>query len=88
MTQSRTYKRLLVVLLTCVCTVPASRASARQDGGPDKAVTREEFGRFLEEYRQLKSDVDRIQEENGQLKKQVAELQRENTARRQVDWSA
>ena len=88
MTESRTYRGLLVVVLMCVCTVLGSRASAQQDGTGDKPVTREEFTRLLEEYKQLRADVAKLQEENGQLKQKVAGLQHENAVPQQIDWGA
>ena len=88
MTESLTYRRLPIVVLLCVCTVLAPRASAQQDGAGDKPVTREEFRRFLEEYKQLKADVAKLQEQNSQLRQQVTGLQGENAVRHPVSKHA
>ncbi|MCH8866903.1 MAG: hypothetical protein IID58_08640 [Proteobacteria bacterium] len=88
MTESRTYKLAVAVVSMAAFAAWASPAAAQPDRAEEKPVTRSEFTRFLNDYKQLKADVATLQEENGQLKQQVAELQRENTARRQVDWGA
>ncbi len=88
MTNPRTYKRVLTIVLMCLCTVLASHASAQQDGAGEKPVTRAEFTRLMNEHKQLKTDVAKLLEENSQLKKQVAGLQRENAVPNQVEWSA
>jgi len=86
MTEARTYKRILVAVMMGACTIPASRALAQQDGAGDEPVTREEFMRFLEEYKQLKADVAKLQEENSQLRQQAIGAQRGDTMPPQVDW--
>ena len=88
MTESQTYKRTRIVVLVCAWTVLASSASAQQDGNGNKPVTREEFRRFLEEYKQLKTDVAELQEENRQLRQEVTGLQREDAVPQQIDWNA
>ena len=63
MTESRIYKRLLVVVLMYAFTVLVSPASAQQDGADDRPLTQKEFAEFLEEYRSFKADVGKLQEE-------------------------
>ncbi len=86
MTESRIYKRLVVVALMYASAVLVSPASAQQDGAGDKPLTREEFARFLEEYDSFKADVRKLQEENDRLREQLAELKALATAPREVDW--
>ncbi|MCH9034525.1 MAG: hypothetical protein IID42_08475, partial [Planctomycetes bacterium] len=88
MTEARIYKRLAVVVLTCASAVLVSPVSAQQDGAGDTPLSREEFARFLEEYRSFKVDVGKLHEENGRLRDQLAELKALATAPGAADWRA
>ncbi len=85
MKDSRTYKHATVVALTCVFLISAS-AAAQQDAAGDTPVTRDEFARFLEDYKRLTSDVAKLQEDNERLKQEISELKGKGAAPSGVDW--
>lgn len=63
-------------------------AYGQEGGAKDDPVTREEFARFLQEYRQFQGEVAELREENERLKKQLSAIQAAASAPSKVNWDA
>jgi hypothetical protein len=84
------YSRFALMILVSLCLSDASPARAAQDESKDDApLTRREFAKFLQEYRQFQGEYVKLKQENEKLRAEVAELKSDaDGAPPAEDWDA
>jgi hypothetical protein len=81
----------LAVAILCMAG-PVSVLVAQQESADDAPLTRREFEKFLEDYRQFRGEYAEVKKENEALRKELAELKASSQTGSQaatgVDWEA
>ncbi|MCH7885018.1 MAG: hypothetical protein IIC01_07155 [Planctomycetes bacterium] len=82
------YYSRAVTLAVLAAIAFAPLAVAQQESSGDEPLTRREFSKFLEEYRQFQADYGKLRQENEQLRAEVAELKDGVDSGSREDWKA
>ena len=75
-----------LAVLAAIALAPLAVAQEQPSG--DEPLTRREFAKFLEEYRQFQADYGKLRQENEQLRAEVAELKAGTRGAPSGDWQA
>jgi Phosphate-selective porin O and P len=77
----------LALALLCIAG-PVPVLVAQQESADDAPLTRREFEKFLEDYRQFRGEYVEVKKENEKLRKELAELKADTSGAAAVDWEA
>ncbi|MCH9035533.1 MAG: hypothetical protein IID42_13700 [Planctomycetes bacterium] len=79
------YSRVLTLAVLCIIG-SGPMATGQQESTGDEPLTKREFSKFLEGYRQFRADYDKLKQENEQLRAEVAELKAGAGSASREEW--